>query len=121
MTPPEGVYIVGIIVYVNHQYTEGTAEANIDDAITEKSAGYGHGLVMALHNVPVGTGDLWGADGGAKWCLTKGKGTLRTGTTITTPSQTLGLSALNGLANTNAIVTALGANSAASLAKNYPV
>ena len=118
-------YIVGIIVYVNHQYTEGTEEAAIDDAITEKSANYGHGLVMALHNV-AGSGDLWGTGanaGGARWCLDTGikEGELRTGVRVTKPSETLGISALNGLANTNAIITALGANSAASLAKNYPI
>ena len=116
--------IIGIIVYVNRGFPEGTPEANIDKAITEKTPEglYGQGLVMALHNVAVGAGgvgDLWGADNGVRWCLSGGNGVLRTGTTIQTPSATLGISALNGLANTNAIVSALGPASAAYLAQHY--
>ena len=123
MTHPDpSATIIGIIVYVNHSYTPETEEANIDNAITEAAAGYGHGLVMALHNVAAGSGEvagLWGNDNGARWCLSGGNGVLRTGTTVTTPKETLGIKALNGLANTNAIVEALGANSAAYLAQNY--
>ena len=118
----EGVSIVGIIVYVNHDYTPGTDAANIDDAITEKSAGFGHGLVMALNNVSTGSGDMWGTGsnlGGARWCLSAGNGVQRTSTLVTKPSETLGVAALNGLANTNAIVDALGENSAAYLAQHY--
>ena len=119
---PDGVSIVGIIVYVNHDYTPGTEAAAIDDAITEKGSGFGHGLVMALHNVPAGSGDLWGTGndtGGAKWCLSAGNGVQRTSTLVTTPSATLGVDALNGLDNTTRIINALGANSAAYLAQHY--
>ena len=120
----EGVSIVGIIVYVNHDYTPGSDAANIDDAITEKSAGYGRGLVMALHNVPVpqAPGDMWGTSGGfwgARWCLAAGNGVKRTNTLVTTPAGTLGVDALNGLDNTNRIVEALESNSAAYLAQHY--
>ena len=47
-----GVSIIGIIVYVDQ---DGTA----DDGVTEKDSGFGHALVMSLHNVPY--------DGGIKW------------------------------------------------------
>lgn len=40
---PSGVSIVGIITYVNDDSTEG-------DALTEKSVGFGHALVMAMKN-----------------------------------------------------------------------
>lgn len=40
---PSGVSIVGIITFVNDDSTEG-------DALTEKSFGFGHALVMALKN-----------------------------------------------------------------------
>ena len=118
--PDPTATIVGIIVYVNHDYEVGTDAAAIDDAITEKSAGYGHGLVMALKNVPAGSGNMWGTGvnaGGAKWCLSSGSQV--TGTLVTEPSQTLGVNALNGLGNTNAIVSAHGSNSAAYLAQTY--
>ena len=125
--PDSNEGIVGIVVYVNHNYTE-TEKAAIDDAITEKDAGWGHGLVMALHNVTAGTGNLWGSGnnaGGVKWSLQKG--TQLTSYLVTSPKQALGLAdgslqGLNGLANTGAIVTALGNNnSAAYLAQQYPV
>ena len=120
--PDANATIVGIIVYVNHEYETGTTAAAIDDAITEKSARFGHGLAMALHNVSAGTGDLWGTGanaGGASWCLSAGNGVQRTSTLVTTPSATLGTDALNGLDNTNRIVEALGSNSAAYLAQQY--
>ena len=131
--PNSEATIVGVVVYVNHEYEQGTSAAAIDDAITEKGAGYGHGLVMALHNVTAGTGDLWGTGvnaGGARWCLSTGKGTKRTGTSVTNSSRALGLDGLNGFENTKTIIDGkegdggwdgLGANSAAYLAKNYPV
>ena len=120
--PDKNATIVGIIVYVNHEYETGTTAAAIDDAITEKSAGFGHGLAMALHNVSAGSGSMWGTGsnaGGARWCLAEGKGVQRTSTLVTTPSGTLGTAALNGLDNTNRIVEALGSNSAAYLAQHY--
>lgn len=43
LTNPDSKTIIGIVVYWN----EGREN---DDAITEKDAGYGHGLVMALNN-----------------------------------------------------------------------
>ncbi|MBO4610729.1 MAG: hypothetical protein J5668_01345 [Bacteroidales bacterium] len=123
--PDANATIVGIIVYVNHEYETGTTAAAIDDAITEKAAGYGHGLAMALHNVEAGSGSMWGTGsnvGGARWSLDAGK-TQLTQTLVTTPSGTIGIDALNGLDNTNKIIEAeaLGANSAAYLARNYNV
>lgn len=121
--PDNGATIVGIIVYVNHDYQAGSPEAAIDDAITEKEAGYGHGLAMALHNVAAGSESMWGTGnnaGGARWSLAAGK-TQLTETLVTTPSGTIGIDALNGLENTNRIITALGENSAAYLARNYNV
>lgn len=43
-TNPGNKTVIGIVVYRNEGRTN-------DDAITEKDAGYGHGLVMALNNV----------------------------------------------------------------------
>ena len=50
-----GVEVVGIIVYVNKHDTEGSG----DRALTEYGAGYGHALVMALHNANA-VGMAWG-------------------------------------------------------------
>ena len=106
--------IVGIIVYVNHHYdaTLFPDKAAIDDAITEKAAGYGHGLVMALHNVAVGV--PWSIEEEPQQC---------TSGFVNTPKKTISASNLSGLANTNSIVTKLGegAVSAASRAQAYKV
>lgn len=48
------VEIIGIIVYVDQEGTE-------DDEITAKSYGFGHALVMSLHNVNT-TGVIWGSN-----------------------------------------------------------
>ena len=103
------VSVVGIIVYVNHNYTDPD-KAAIDDAITEKAAGYGHGLVMALHNAA--TDVKWSEASGKVQC---------TSNYVTTPSQTLLASNLSGYSNTNSIITTLGSSavSAATRAKNY--
>ena len=63
-----GVSIIGIIVYVDQ---DGTA----DDGVTEKDSGFGHALVMSLHNVPY--------DGGIKWSNEKILRSESTTTTIT--------------------------------------
>ena len=104
-----GASIVGIIVYVNHNYTPGTDEAAIDDAITEKADGFGHGLVMALHN----------AAEMVAWSATKG--TQCTSSFVTKPAETLVAGKLSGYENTLSIISTLGSNvnSAASIARNY--
>ena len=103
--------IVGIIVYVNHNYDDPD-KAAIDDAITEKAAGYGHGLVMALKN----------AVEGVKWSESTTDREQCTETLITKPAQTIAATNLSGLKNTNAILTKPeGAVSAASKAKAYNV
>lgn len=108
------VSIVGIIVYVN----QGNATGN---AITEETSGFGHGLVMALHNVPFpgSSSALWGADGGVRWRTTSTASTRVTPYLVTKPSETLDANKASGLTNTNAIIDVLGSNSAAYLAKNY--
>ena len=106
--------IVGIIVYVNHHYdaTQYPEKAAIDDAITEKVAGFGHGLVMALRNVAVGV--PWSDSGGKQQC---------TSSYVSTAKRTIAADKLSGYNNTNAIITKLGvgAVSAASRAKAYNV
>ena len=117
--PDDNVKIVGIVVYVNHNYEEGTTAADIDDAITEKrtdSQGnqlYGHGLVMALTNAAVDVS--WSTSAGKNQC---------TSPYVTDPEHTLAENTLSGYANTQSIRSYLtGANaysgSAAYLAENY--
>ena len=112
--------IVGIVVYVNHHYEnpdndpEIAKKIAIDDAITEKDAGYGHGLVMALTNAGVDK----------KWCESGGKTIQCTGGFLTQPEHTLESSHLSGYTNTQSIISALdgagvASGSAAMLAKNY--
>ena len=111
--------IVGIIVYVNHHY-EDENKARIENTITELDAGYGHGLVMALKNVTVASGDdvnryfAWSGSSGRVQC---------TGGFIITPGQTMDSPYFSGLENTNNIIVKVGNgnDSAASLAKNYGV
>ena len=117
--PDDNVKIVGIVVYVNHNYEEGTTAADIDDAITEKrtdSQGnqlYGHGLVMALTNAAKDVS--WSTSAGKIPC---------TSPYVTDPEHTLAENTLSGYANTQSIRSYLtGANaysgSAAYLAENY--
>ena len=117
--PDDNVKIVGIVVYVNHNYEEGTIAADIDDAITEKrtdSQGnqlYGHGLVMALTNAAKDVS--WSTSAGKIQC---------TSPYVTDPEHTLAENTLSGYANTQSIRSYLtGANaysgSAAYLAENY--
>ena len=101
--------IVGIIVYVNHNY-EDTGKAAIDDAITEKSSGYGHALVMALHNIAIGQ----------RWCESS-ETQQCTGGLISDPEGILDPANLSGFTNTNSIVTSLTKASAASRAQGYAV
>ena len=107
--------IVGIIVYVNR---DNSAIAN---AITEKTAGFGHGLVMALKNVVV-EGNPETEKWRVQWSGQAGK-IQCTDAFVTTPDATISVDNLSGLNNTNKIITKLGANavSAASRAKAYNV
>lgn len=108
-------YIVGIIVYVNHNYTDPDKAAR-DDAITEKDAGFGHGLVMALHNAKNGNSETY-----VKWSNEAGK-IKCTDLFVTTPSLTIKSDRLSGYTNTRSIISKLaGAESAASIAEAYPV
>lgn len=114
MKHPEGsAQIVGIIVYVNHNFSDPDKKA-IDDAITEASSGFGHGLVMALKNV------TWNGQNRFKWSETNGNIQCTAGF-ITTPSQTMDSPYFSGLENTDKIIEKLGngRDSAASLAKQY--
>ena len=112
--------IVGIVVYINHNYQEGTEKARIDDAITEKRKDengkqlYGRGLVMALKNV------TWNGQNRFIWSGTDGNIKCTAGF-ITTPSQTMDSPYFSGLENTDKIIEKLGngRDSAASLAKQY--
>ena len=117
--PDPTIKIVGIVVYVNHNYEEGTTAAAIDNAITEKrtdSQGnqlYGHGLVMALTNAAKDIS--WSTSAGKIQC---------TSPYVTDPEHTLAENTLSGYANTQSIRSYLtGANaysgSAAYLAENY--
>lgn len=114
MNHPEGsAQIVGIIVYVNHGFSDPDKKA-IDDAITEASSGFGHGLVMALKNVS------WNGQNRFIWSGTDGNKKCTAGF-ITTPSQTMDSPYFSGLENTDKIIEKLGngRDSAASLAKQY--
>lgn len=100
--------IIGIIVYVNHN---DPAMAAKDDAITEEAAGFGHGLVMALHNV---------STEGVKWCDNDQTGRQCTSSLVKNPEGTIAAGNLSGYSNTNSIIAALGeGTSAASKAKAY--
>ena len=117
--------IVGIIVYVNHNYAD-SEKARIENAITEKMIDpndptktiYGHGLVMALKNVTVDDNGI--VQKGFKWSGTNGNQKCTAGF-IENPSQVMDSPYFSGLENTNNIIQALGNgnDSAASLAKNY--
>ena len=110
MNHPEGsAQIVGIIVYVNHGFSDPDKKA-IDDAITEASSGFGHGLVMALHNAAVGV--RWSESIGQQHC---------TDNYVNTPQETIAAGNLSGFKNTNSIINKLGetAVTAASKAKTY--
>lgn len=111
--PNSNVSIVGVIVYVNHNYAEGTPEAALDDAITEKAYGFGHGLVMALTNAAVDV--AWSTAAGKIKC---------TENFVTEPEHTLEGDKLSGYKNTEKIRTALNgvnaySSSAAYLAEHY--
>lgn len=110
MNHPEGsAQIVGIIVYVNHDFSDPAKKA-IDDAITEADGDdFGHGLVMALHN----------AAERVKWSTTIGQ--LYTDSNVTTPRGTIAAGNLSGYKNTNLITTRLSETTAASIAKAYSV
>lgn len=110
MNHPEGsAQIVGIIVYVNHGFSDPDKKA-IDDAITEADGDdFGHGLVMALHNAAVGV----------KWSTTTGKHC--TDNYVTTPRGTIAAGNLSGYKNTSSITTTLSETTAASIAKAYNV
>lgn len=102
--------IIGIIVYVNHNYDDPD-KAAIDNAITEKAAGFGHGLVMALDNVST-EGVQWSASAGPQ-C---------TSPLVTLPIHTIAPGNLSGYSNTNLITNTLGNSApAASMAKAYSV
>lgn len=113
------VAIVGIIVYVNHNYSSNDPKAAIDDAITEKTADnkYGHGLVMALKNVDAGAGIAWSNPSTQSATFT---------TPVTNPVQTMEAASLRGFTNTNAIIAGFASMnthvvSAASKAQSYNV
>lgn len=110
MNHPEGsAQIVGIIVYVNHNFSDPAKKA-IDDAITEADGDdFGHGLVMALRN----------ANEGVKWSTTTGQHC--TDNYVTTPRGTIAAGNLSGYKNTNRITTTLSETTAASIAKDYDV
>ena len=110
MNHPEGsVQIVGIIVYVNHDFSDPAKKA-LDDAITEADGDdFGHGLVMALHN----------AAERVNWSTTIGQ--LCTDNKVTTPRGTIAAGNLSGYKNTNRITTTLSETTAASIAKAYSV
>ena len=61
LTHPDGVQIVGVIVYANRNSADSDEQA-LDNAITESENGGGHALVMALKNAnpTPGTGVQWG-------------------------------------------------------------
>lgn len=104
--PDPNTKIVGIIVYANRGFPAGTPEAIIDDAITEKASGYGHGLVMALRN----------AGSYVQW--SNSKGSHLTDNYVQTPAQALAAGQLSGYKNTKSIGS-LG--SAANAAATYGV
>ena len=114
MKHPEGsAQIVGIIVYVNHNFSDPDKKA-IDDAITEADGDdFGHGLVMALKNIDSGAGIAWSNPATQGVPFT---------TTVTTPSQTMDVASLSGYNNTTAIINGFASTtvvSAASKAQSY--
>lgn len=109
--------IVGVIVYVNRD------KSALGNAITEKTGDkFGHGLVMALHNIEV---ELTDDEKNIYFPWSNSTNTLCTGANnlVTSPAQTLDANKLSGYSNTQAIIEALGENavSAASLAASYNV
>ena len=93
---PAGVSVIGIIVYVN----DGSDTGN---ALTEKNGDdYGHALVMSLYNV-FSEGKAWDSNVQLDENKKPYGGTLYTSNTITSPAQTMDVSRLSGLANTNKI------------------
>lgn len=94
------VEIIGIIVYVDQ---EGTA----DDGITAKSDGFGHALVMSLHNVNT-AGVKWGS-----------KGVLRSSSPTTTTGEAV--ASMNGYGKTIEWLNMLGETevTAAYKARHY--
>ena len=116
--PDQNATIVGIIVYVNKNGSD------IEKAVTEKDAGFGHGLVMSLRNAAVYV--PWSSsneDGSFVGCTGQDH-------YITKPNQTTALGNLSGYTNTNSIINALnesvnneldGNSSAALRAKKYSV
>lgn len=93
---PAGVSVIGIIVYVN----DGS---DIGNALTEKNGDdYGHALVMSLYNV-FSEGKAWDSNVQLDENKKPYGGTLYTSNTITSPAQTMDVSRLSGLANTNKI------------------
>ena len=101
-----GVEITGIIVFVNnYEDSDDSDLAKEARALTEKSAGFGRGLVMSLKNA--GVGIEWGTNTSKRYT-----------TAITTPNQILGISNVSGYSNTNT-QRANAANTAANLAYNY--
>lgn len=109
--PDSHATIVGIIVYVNNHGGE-YVNADLENAITELTAGYGHGLVMALKNAAVKVS--WKGSAGNVACMKEDYW-------VTSPSEAMGADGLSGILNTDAMITKMGANanSAASRAKDY--
>lgn len=94
------VEIIGIIVYVDQEGTE-------DDGITAKSDGFGHALVMSLHNVNT-AGVKWGS-----------KGVLRSSSPTTTTGEAV--ASMNGYGKTIEWLNTLGESevTAAYKARHY--
>lgn len=109
--PDSHASIVGIVVYVNN-HGRSYVSADLENAITEQDAGYGHGLVMALKNAEVRVSWKGSADNRA--CLDENH-------RVTSPSEAMSVGAMSGISNTNAMINVMGANanSAASRARNY--
>lgn len=93
------VEIIGIIVYVDQDDTD-------DDEITAKSYGFGHALVMSLHNVNTT---------GVKW------GTYKNESSIFTTTTGQAVASMNGYGKTVEWLSTLGESdvTAAYLARHY--
>ena len=108
-----GVTVTGIIVFVNNYEDSDESDlAKEARALTEKSSGFGHALVMSLKN----------AGTGVKWTNKSENNSLNT-TAITTPkgyeaNSILGTTNVSGFSNTNTLI-GNAANTAAKTAHDY--
>ena len=110
-----GASVVGIIVFVNNYEDSDDSDLAVEArALTEKSSGFGHALVMSLKNAD----NDGNPNTGVKWATADAQQGSYTPTYIDSPSKILSTSNVSGYSNT---ITLRGSdnNIAAKTAKEY--